>query len=146
MTTPKHYQDTPVDVKLVLSGLWATTLFLFAYVDIFGFFRADLLTAALDGKVSSTPFTIDQTFLILTTVYIVPPILMVLLTLVLPARVNRVVNIVVSCLYAITVIASCIGETWVYYIAGSLIEAVLLAVVARTAWRWPVASPAHQLA
>ncbi|GLY47688.1 DUF6326 family protein [Lentzea sp. NBRC 102530] len=137
MTTPKQYQDTPIDVKLVLCGLWITTLFLFAYVDIFGFFRADLIQGVLDGRVANTPFVIDQAFLIATTGYIVPPILMVVLTLTLRPRVNRMVNIVASCLYLVSILASCIGETWIYYILGSLAEAVLLAVVARVAWRWP---------
>ena len=51
--TPRQYRDTPVDVKLVLSALWITMLFVFAYVDIFGFYRADVLDAALDGRVAS---------------------------------------------------------------------------------------------
>ena len=37
--------DRPVDVKLRLSGLWTAMLFVFAYVDIFGFWRADSSTA-----------------------------------------------------------------------------------------------------
>jgi len=67
-----------------------------------------------------------------------PSILMVVLTLVLAPRVNRVVNIVVSALYLITIAVSCVGETWVYYLLGSLVEVVLLVVIARAAWRWPV--------
>ncbi len=64
MTTPaKQYRDTPVDVKLVLSSLWITMLFVFACVDIFGFFRADVLNAALDGEVATTGFTVNQMFL-----------------------------------------------------------------------------------
>jgi hypothetical protein len=137
MTTPKQYRDTPVDVKLVLSGLWATMLFVFAYVDIFGLFRADMLDAALHGKIPNTPFSVNQAFLIYTLIYIVPPILMVALTLVLRPRVNRTVNIVVGFLYLLTIIASCIGETWVYYYGGSLVEVVLLVIIARTAWKWP---------
>ena len=46
-TATRQYRDTPVDVKLVLSALWIAMLFVFAYVDIFGFFRADVLDAAL---------------------------------------------------------------------------------------------------
>jgi len=33
---------------------------------------------------------------------------------------------------------SCIGETWSYYLAGSAVEVMLLAVIVRTAWTWPV--------
>jgi hypothetical protein len=139
MTTTRQYRDTAVDVKLVLCALWATTLFVFAYVDIFGFFRADVLDAALAGTMAATTFTVDQLFLTTTLVYLLPPILMVVGSLVLPPRANRITNIVVSVLYAITIIVSCIGETWVYYLLGSLVEVALLVAVAWSAWRWPAA-------
>lgn len=139
-TTPgKQYRDTPVDVKLVLGALWTAVLFTFAYVDIFGFYRADVLDAALDGEVAGTPFAVDQVFLVSTLLYLLPPILMVVLSLVLEARVNRIVTIVVGVLYAITLIASCVGETWVYYLVGSAVEVALVAVIVRLAWTWPVA-------
>ena len=46
---------------------------MFAYVDIFGFFRADVLNAALDGKVATTGFTVNQVFLTFTLIYILLP-------------------------------------------------------------------------
>lgn len=137
MMRPRQYRDTPVDVKVVLCALWGTMLFVFAYVDIFGLYRADVLDAALQGKMANTAFTVDQVFLTSTLIYILPSILMVVLTLVLAPRVNRTVNIVVSGLYLISIIASCVGETWVYYLLGSLVEVALLVVIARAAWRWP---------
>jgi len=42
-TTTRQYRDTQVDVKLVLCAVWIAMLFVFAYVDIFGFLRADVL-------------------------------------------------------------------------------------------------------
>lgn len=136
-TTTRQYRDTPIDVKIMLSALWIAMLFLFAYVDIFGFYRADVLDAALEGKVASTSFTVNQMFLTFTLVYVLLPIMMVVLSLLLRPRVNRIVNIVVSLLYMISIIVSCIGEEWTYYILGSLIEAVLLVAIARSAWKWP---------
>jgi len=130
-------QDTRIDVKLVLSALWIAMLIVFAYVDIFGFFRADILEAALDGKVATMGVTIDQVFLVFTTVYILIPTLMVVLSLVLRPRVNRIVNIVVALVYAVSIIAACIGETWAYYFLGSAVEVVLLIAIVRTAWTWP---------
>ena|SRR5664279_238869 len=47
---PRQYRDTQVDVKLVLSALWIAMMLAFAYVDIFGFYRADVLRAALNGR------------------------------------------------------------------------------------------------
>jgi hypothetical protein len=131
------YQDTKIDVKLVLSALWIAMLIVFAYVDIFGFLRADILRAALDGKMAATGITVDQILLVFTTVYILIPTLMVFLALVLRPRVNRIVNIVVALFYAVSIIALCIGEGWVYYLLGSAVEVVLLVAIVRTAWTWP---------
>jgi len=135
--TPRQYRDTPVDVKLVLSALWITMLFVFAYVDIFGFYRADVLDAALAGRVATTTFTVDQVFLSATLIYILLPTLMVVLSLILRPRVNRIINVVLSPLYMVSIIVSCIGEEWAYYILGSVIEVILLLGIAVTAWRWP---------
>jgi len=132
-----QYQDTRVDVKFVLSGLWVAMLFVFAYVDIFAFFRADVLGAALEGTVANTPLAVNQVFLTTALLFILPATLMVVLSLVLKPRVNRVLNISVSLLYAVIITALCIGETWVYYLLGSLVEVVLLLAIARTAWKWP---------
>lgn len=136
-TSTRQYRDTPVDVKLVLSALWIAMLFVFAYVDIFGFFRVDVLEAALDGTISGAGFTVDQTFLTLTLVYVLVPALMVVLSLLLPPQLNRIVNLAVSLVYAISIIVSCVGETWVYYLLGSAVEVLLLVAVARFAWTWP---------
>ncbi len=132
-----HYQNTRVDVKLVLSALWIAMLFVSAYVDIFAFFRKDVLRAGLDGKFAGTALSVDQVFLTAALVYILLPSLMVVLSLVLKPQANRITNIAVSLLYAVTIVVSCIGETWVYYLLGSAVEVVLLLAIARTAWKWP---------
>ncbi len=144
-TTTRQYRDTQVDVKLVLCALWITMLFVFAYVDIFGFYRADVLKAALDGKVATTGFMVNQVFLTSTLAYILLPALMVVLSLLLKSRVNRILNIVVSLVYMVTIIGSAIGEKWAYYIAGSVVEVILLAAIARSAWKWPPPQTAPSL-
>ncbi len=136
-TTKGRYRDTRIDVKLVLSALWISMMFVFAYVDIFAFLRADVLKSALDGKVASTGYTVNQFFLVYTLFYVLVPSLMVVASLMLKPKVNRVVNVVVSLVYLVTVIGSAIGEKWAYYLIGSVVEVVLLALIARTAWTWP---------
>jgi hypothetical protein len=87
--------------------------------------------------VAATTVTVDQLFLTATLVYLLPPILMVVLSLLLRPRANRIANIAVSLFYLVTIAALCIGEQWVYYLLGSLVEVVLLLAIARFAWRWP---------
>lgn len=142
---PRQYRDTQIDVKLVLSALWVAMLFVFAYVDIFAFFRADVLESALGGTVATTPFAVNQVFLTSTLIYILPASLMVILSLALTPRVNRVLNIVISLLYAVSILVSCIGETWVYYLLGSAVEVLLLLAIARSAWTWPAPRSAPAL-
>ena len=134
---PTAYRDEHVNVKVVLAGSWIAMLFVFAYVDILAFFRADVLNAALNGKVKDAGFTVSQVFLAASLIYVLIPILMVVLSLLLPAGTNRIVNVATSLVYVITVAVSCAGETWAYYIAGSVVEIVLLVFIARTAWKWP---------
>ncbi|MFN8192244.1 MAG: DUF6326 family protein [Nocardioidaceae bacterium] len=130
-------EDRPVDRKVVLSGLWVAIMFVFAYVDIFGFWRADVIKGALDGAVPGVGFEINQRFLILTTLYVLIPSLMVLASLVLPARVNRVTQLVVAPLYLVSIVIACLEETWVYFLMGSAVEVLLLGVTTWLAWSWP---------
>ena len=145
-TATRQYRDTRVDVKVVLCALWIAMLFVFAYVDIFGFLRADVLNAALNGKVATTGFTINQGFLIFTLIYILVAALMVVLSLLLKPRVNRIVNIVVSALYILTIIVAAVGERWFYYLIGSFVEVILLVAIAGIAWKWPPPQSAPQIA
>jgi hypothetical protein len=75
------------------------------------------------------------------TIYVLVPSLMLFLSLVLPVRVTRTVNIVVAVLYAVTIAGGAVGE-WNYYILGSLAEGALLVGVVYYAWTWPKATDA----
>lgn len=124
----------PVDTRIKLSGLWASTLFVFAYVDIFSLYRADVRADLEAGELAG--FTVGQPFLLGTTLYILLPSLMVFATLVLRARVARTANIALAAVYTLTIVAGAIGE-WGYYVLGSAVEVALLAGVAYLAWTWP---------
>jgi len=110
----------------------AVMLFLFAYVDILGFFRSDIIEGALAGEVAGQGITINQAFLAGATGYIVFPSLMVVASLPLPAKLNRRLVIGVSVFYAVSITALCIGESWIYYLLGSFFEVVLLLIATRT--------------
>ncbi|MFN3258530.1 MAG: DUF6326 family protein [Ilumatobacter sp.] len=113
----------PLDPRLKISALWISTLFVFAYVDVFSLYRPDVRARLDEGKVHE--FAVSETFLFLTTLYIVIPSLMVALTLLMPAVLNRNVNIAVAAIYIFTIVGSAIGDWW-YFVFGSVVEAVLL--------------------
>jgi hypothetical protein len=144
MSSTTRYQDYWINPRIKIAALWVSMLFVFAYVDLFGLYRADVRTDIEAGKMFI--FSIGQAFLLGVTIYVVLPSLMLFLSLVLPVRVTRLANIVLAVVYALTIAGSAIGE-WNYFILGSLIEVALLAGVVYYAWTWPkvtgvVADPA----
>jgi hypothetical protein len=124
-----------VNVKIKLSALWIVVMFLYAYVDIFSLFKPGIIEGIIAGKVFI--FQVSQLFLFLTTLYIVIPSVMIFLSLVLKPKVNRWTNIIVSIFYFVTMLGACIGETWSFYIFGTIIESLLLFLIVWYAWKWP---------
>jgi hypothetical protein len=128
------FEPFDVNVRIKLSALWTSMLFVFAYVDLFSLYRRDFRADLEAGEIGG--FTINHTFLLGTTVYVVIPSLMVFVALVLRPGVNRIANIALGVVYALTIVAGAIGE-WSYYILGSAVEVALLAGVVYYAWTWP---------
>ena len=79
--------DMKINVKVKLSILWATLMFIYIYVDIFRFFQPGELENILAGKVWI--FDITQTWALSAMIMMTIPSLMVLLSLLLKAKVNR---------------------------------------------------------
>jgi hypothetical protein len=134
MTAETQFAPSNVNVRIKISALWTSMLFVFAYVDLFTLYRPDFRADVEAGEIGG--FTVNQAFLLGTTVYVVIPSLMVFFTLILRPRVDRIANIALSILYALTIVAGAIGE-WNYYILGSAVETALLAAIVYYAWTWP---------
>lgn len=133
--TTIEMEDIKINVKLKISALWIAVLFLYVYVDIFSLYKPGIIEGIMAGKVYIFP--ISQIFLFLTTLYIVIPSIMVFLSLVLKPNVNRWINIIVSIIYFVTMVGACVGETWAFYIFGTIIESLLLFLIIWYAWKWP---------
>jgi hypothetical protein len=136
--TETKFEPSNVNVRIKISALWTSMLFVFAYVDLFSLYRPDFRTDLEAGEIGG--FTVNQSFLLGTTVYVVIPSLMLFCALILRPRVNRIANIALSIMYTLTIIAGAIGE-WNYYILGSAIEVALLAAIVYYAWTWPKETP-----
>ena len=132
--TETKFEPFHVNVRIKISALWASMLFVFAYVDLFSLYRPNVRADLEAGEIGG--FTVNQSFLLGTTLYVVIPSLMVFGVLVLRPRVNRIANIALSAVYALTIVVGATDE-WAYYILGSLIEVALLAAIGYYAWTWP---------
>lgn len=108
-------------------------MILVAFVDIFAFYRADLRAQIESGRILD--FQIGQPFMIGILVYVLLPTSMIALSVLLPRRANRTLNILVPVFFAVTIVGAAIGE-WGYYLIASAAELVLLGVIVVLAARW----------
>jgi Family of unknown function (DUF6326) len=131
-------EDEKIGVRLKISALWVATLFVFAYGDIFGFFKKGQIEDVIGGEVGG--INITQVFLFAVSVYVAIASVMVFLSLVLKPSINRRTNIVVPILYMVSIVATVIGETWAFLYLLSIVGIALLVLIVWHAWRWPGAS------
>src|SRR5665648_34219 len=128
-------EDVKINIKIKLSTLWASVMFIYLYVDVFGFFKPGVIEDAIAGKVWT--FQLTQVWLLVVIILMTIPSLMVFLSLVLPVKANRWTNIIVGILYIVVTLGMTIGESYVFYIFGSIVETVLLLLIVVYAWKWP---------
>ncbi|HKH54853.1 MAG TPA: DUF6326 family protein [Propionibacteriaceae bacterium] len=135
-------EDLRMPVQAKLAAAWTSFMFLYIYVDYFALYKPGVIDDILGGAVFE--FDISQTLLTAFLTLIAIPILMVMLSMTLPARVNRTINLVVASLYIPVSMFNAVGESWTYFYGLSIgLEVLLLAFILRSAWTWPrTAAPA----
>jgi hypothetical protein len=126
--------DIRVPVRLKLSALWCSVMFCYIYGDYFELYQPGKLPEMISGKMALGAVT--QGVLMGTATVMAIPSLMVFLSLVLPARVNRWVNIILGAVYTVIMILAIQGA-WYFYIFFGLIEIVLTVLIVWYAWTWP---------
>ncbi|MBG6095803.1 DUF6326 family protein [Nocardioides luteus] len=128
--------DQPTSVRAKLAAAWTSFMFLYAYVDILNFFTPGVVDDILAGKVFE--FDLSQTFSTAALALVSVPTLMVVLSMTLPARANRITNLVVAALYVPVTAFNLAGASWLYFYGlGVVLELGLLALIVRYAWTWP---------
>lgn len=128
--------DQPMPVRAKLAATWTSFVFLYAYVDILNFFTPGVVEDILDGRVFE--FDLSQTFSTAALTLVSIPILMVVLSMTLPARANRITNLVVASVYVPVTVFNIVGASWFYFYGlGIVLELSLLALIVRYAWTWP---------
>lgn len=133
-------QEQPVPVRAKLVAAWTSFMFFYAYVDILGFYTPGTVSDILDGKVHT--FDLSQTFSVTVLAILAVPMFMVLLSATLPARANRLTNLLVAALLVPFTVFNVSGGFYVYFYGlGVVLELVLLALVLRWAWTWPRTTP-----
>jgi len=137
-TTPNLLDNPPIPVQAKLAAAWTSFMFLYIYVDILNFYKPGVVDGILNGLIWR--FDISSTLLTIFLVSVSIPALMVVLSISLPARVNRTTNLIVGSLLIPYSIFNAAGATWdwaAFYGISIGLEVLLLAFILRSAWAWP---------
>ncbi len=133
-------KDQPIPVGAKLAAAWTGIMFLYAYVDIIAFFKPGVVEDILVGKVWQ--FDVSQTLLTTFLGLMAIPIFMIVLSMTLPARANRITNLIVASVQIPYATFNVLGESWTYFYGlGLVLEVLLLALILRYAWTWPRTAP-----
>lgn len=146
-TRPTALSDPPVSVRAKLAAAWTSFMFLYVYVDVLNFYKPGVVDGILNGLVWE--FEVSAPLLTIFLVSVSIPAVMVMLSMSLPARVNRATNLVVAALLIPYSIFNAAGTTWewaAFYGISIGIEVLLLAYILRCAWTWPRATPSTRVA
>ncbi|MFB7391787.1 MULTISPECIES: DUF6326 family protein [unclassified Streptomyces] len=133
-------EDPRIPVRAKLAAAWTSFMFLYAYVDILAFFKPGVIEDIESGVVWE--FDISQSLLTVFLALMAIPILMVVLSMTLPARANRITNLVVASVQVPFAAFNAVGESWTYFYGlGVALEVIVLVLILRYAWTWPRTTP-----
>ena len=143
--TTTTLENLRIPVQAKLAAAWTSFMFLYVYVDIIAFFKPGVVDDILVGVVFE--FDISQTLLTAFLALMAIPIFMVVLSMTLPARANRITNLIVASVQVPYAAFNVVGESWTYFYGlGVVLEVILLAIILRYAWTWPRTAPSATLA
>ncbi|MFZ1361976.1 MAG: DUF6326 family protein [Candidatus Nanopelagicales bacterium] len=136
--TPKLLDNPKIPVQAKLAAAWTSLMFLIIYIDYFHLYQPGEIDLIRSGRIFE--FDINGTLMSIFFVIIAIPALMILLSLLLPAGINRTTNLVVGVLYIPCVGMNFIGslpDYTLYYALTIGVEVLILAYILRSAWNWP---------
>ena len=129
-----------VNIKIKLSALWASAMSLYIYCDYFELYTPEKLEDMING---TTIFgSGDQGALLGLSSIMFVASLMICLFILLPATINRVLNIFVASIMTLMLAFLTYSAGWYFYKMYAAAESILTLLVVCLAWNWPKQSEA----
>lgn len=126
--------DVAVHPKIKLAALWASVMSCYIYADYFDLFMPGALAKMNQGMTPIGPAT--DTLMIGISLMLALPSLMIFLSVALPARVNRILNITMGAVYSAIIAVTNLGGP-AFMIFYGAVEIALTLLVIYYAWTWP---------
>ena len=131
----KQLLDFEINIKIKLSALWGSVMSCYIYCDYFQLYVPGKLDDMINGV---TKFGAgDQNVLLGLSSILLVTSLMICLSILLPATINRVINIVVGLIMTVFLGLLAYKVGWYFYKMYAIVEAILTLSIAWQAWNWP---------
>ena len=135
-TKTNMLENTKINIKLKLSSLWTSLMFLYIYGDYFELYAPNKIEKLLNiTDVLDTPVK-----LFLASVLLAIPAIMISLNFFASPTLSKFLNIFFGVLFTLVVIivASTSLYTWYsFYVFYAILEAIISGLIVWYAWNWP---------
>jgi hypothetical protein len=127
--------ELKINIKLKLSALWASVGFLYIYCDYFELYIPNKIEGMING---TTIFGAgDQGALLGLSSIMLVTSLMICFSVLLPANINRVLNILIGFIMTLMQCYIAFIAGWYFYKMYAIVEATLTLIIIWHAWNWP---------
>lgn len=135
MNNSTPFEDIKVNVKVILSGLWAAVTLCYLYGDYFELYVPDKAKGLVEGtNLLDTPLKLFMAAVLLSL-----PAVMVFLSLILKPGINRILNIVLGIFFTAVMLLIAVTSLslWrAFYVFLALLESLITLLIVWYAWRW----------
>jgi len=121
-------------IKEKLFTLWIFVTVNYIFCDIFTLFYSENLKQLMSGAMGGMDIT--ETFLFAFSVIMELPMLMIVLSRLLPYKFNRLANIAVGIFMTLVQTATLFGDNMLHYVFFSIIEITTTIIIVWIAIRW----------
>jgi hypothetical protein len=133
---PQFFTDMRVNIKIQLMAMWTTVMFCYVYGDYFELYVPGKTQGLLDGQnLLDSPAKLFLAMLML-----LIPALMIMLSVLVTAPLNRILNMVFAAMYTLLMILVGVGSisTWrSFYVFLAGVEAIITIMIFWKALKWP---------
>jgi len=129
-------ENSKINIKLKLSALWTSLMFLYIYGDYFELYAPN----KIEKLMNVTDELDSPTKLFLASVLLAIPALMIAVNVFLKPKISRWLNIIFGILLTIVVIlvgSSSLYTWYSFYVFYAILEGIITLIIFWYAWKWP---------
>ena len=121
--------------KVLFSTLWIFVTVNYIFCDVFTLFHSESLKQLMTGEMGG--MKINQSFLLSFSILMEMPMVMIVLSRILPYKSNRLANIIVALIMTLVQAATLFtDDNTLHYIFFSIIEVGTTSFILYSAWNW----------